>query len=226
MVVLAASLVDPDALLLGVALEDDHVGPFVLVITERDFKRIANRSHARGKRTLAGQVSLVPGRKSQWAKYVFPREQLADTLLEGIKPKCKVCPRPRMRGASARATGFRGEVEVTRRIADVDEVTIFRAFPDLETAEVVVLHEKSRQVLGIQVKTIGVDREHPQGTIDVDLASFRPSASTWVVGVAWDREARRFRDECLIIPSLDMNVIVTPYRGHLIFPFFPYSPPK
>src|SRR5258706_7868357 len=61
----AGALVDPDALLLGVALEDDHVGPFVLVITERDFKRIANRSHARGKPTFAAQVSLVPGRNSR-----------------------------------------------------------------------------------------------------------------------------------------------------------------
>src|SRR4029077_2408716 len=68
-VVPAGSLADPDALLLGVALEDDHVGPFVLVITERDFKRFANRSHARGKPTFAAQVSLVPGRKSRWAEY-------------------------------------------------------------------------------------------------------------------------------------------------------------
>jgi len=222
----AASLVDPDALLLGVALEDDHVGPFVLVITERDFKRIANRSHARGKPTFAAQVSLVPGRNSRWEQYVFPREELADALLAGIKPKFKVSPPARIRGAIARATGFRGEVEVTRRLADVDEVTIFRAFPDLETAEIVVLHEKSRQVLGIQVKTIGVDRQHPEGTIDIDMASFRPSATTWVVGVAWDRDARRFRDECLVIPSFEVDRIVSPYRGHLRFPFFPDSPRK
>ena len=217
---------DPDALLLGVALEDDHVGPFVLVITERDFKRFANRSHARGKPTLAAQVSLVPGRKSRWAEYVFSREQLPDALLYGIEPKYKVSPPPRIRGAIARATGFRGEMEVTRRLADVDDLTIFRAFPDLETAEVVVLHEKSRQVVGIQVKTIGVDRQHREGTIDVDVASFRPSATTWVVGVAWDRDSRLFRDECLVIPSLDVDRIVAPYRGHLRFPFFPDSPRK
>jgi len=88
----AASLVDLDALLLGVALEDDHVGPFVLVITERDFTRIANRSHARGKPTFAAQVSLVPGRTSRREQYVFPREQLADALLTGIKPEFKVSP--------------------------------------------------------------------------------------------------------------------------------------
>lgn len=225
-VIPASSLVDPEALILGVALEDDHVGTNVLVISERDFKRLAIRSHARGKPTFAGQVSLVPGRRSRWAPHVFPRGHLANALLAGIEAKVKVSPPARIRGAIARATGFRGEMEVTRRLADVDELTIFRAFPDLETAEVVVLHEKSRHVLGIQVKTVGVDREHPQGTIDVDLASYRPSASTWVIGVAWDRDDRRFRDECLIIPSLELSGIVPTYRGHLRFPYFPDSPRK
>ena len=61
----------------------------------------------------------------------------------------------------ARAVGFRGEVEVIRRLAEMNELTIYRPFPDLETAEVVVLHELSRRVLGIQVKTIGIDKRHP-----------------------------------------------------------------
>jgi hypothetical protein len=226
LIVHASSLVDPDALIVGVALEDEHLGPYVLVITERDFKRLAVRSQVHGKALVVAQVSLVPGRKSRWASHVFLREHLAEAVLAGVKPVVSVSLPPRARGAIARATGFRGEVEVTRRLADVDELSMYRACPDLETAEIVVLHEKSRRVLGIQVKTIGVDRKHPQGTIDIDLASFRPSATTWVVGVAWDRDAKRFRDECLVIPSLDVDRIVPPYRGHLRFPYFPDSPLK
>ena len=222
----ASSLVDPKALIIGIALEDDHVGPHVLVVSERDFKRLAIRSEARGKPVLAGQVSLVPGRPSRWSPYVFPRDHLAAALLAGIKPKFKVSPPPRVRGVIARATGFRGEVEVTRRLADVDELTLYRAFPDVETAEIAVLHETSRRVLGIQVKTIGVDRQHPNGTIDIDVASFRPSVVTCVVALAWDRDAKGFRDECLVIPSLEVDRIVAPYRGHLRFPFFPNSPSK
>jgi len=221
-----SSLVDPDALIVGVALEDDHVGPFVLVISEREFRRLAIRSTARGKPVVAAQVSLVAGRPSRWSRFVFPKGDLAAALLAAIKPKFKVSPPPRIRGAVARATGFRGEAEVTRRLADVDELTLYRAFPDLETAEIVVLHEKSRRVLGIQVKTIGVDRKHPNGTIDIDLTSFRPSRTTWVVAVAWDRDAMSFRDECLVIPSLDVAEIVPPYRGHLRFPYYPDSPLK
>lgn len=225
-VVRASSLIDPDATIIGVAIEDDHVGPFVLVISEREFRRLAIRSTARGKPVVAAQVSFVVGRPSRWSPYVFPKGKLVAALLAGIEPKLKVSPPSRIRGAAARATGFRGEEEVTRRLADVDELTLFRAFPDLETAEIVALHEKTRRVVGIQVKTIGVDRKHPNGTIDIDLASFRPSASTWVVAVAWDRDATTFRDECLVIPSLDVAQIVPPYRGHLRFPYHPDSPLK
>jgi hypothetical protein len=221
-----SSLVDPDALIIGIALEDDHVGPYLLVIGERDFKRLAVRSQVRSKPVFAAQVSLVPGRPSRWSAYVFPRDNLVAALLAGIKPRFKVSPPARLRGAIARATGFRGEVEVTRRLADVDALTLYRAFPDVETAEIAALHETSRRVLGIQVKTIGVDRQHRNGTIDINLASFHPSLTTWVVAVAWDRDAGCFRDECLAIPSLEIGRIAPPYRGHLRFPFFPNSPSK
>jgi hypothetical protein len=213
--------VDPNALIVGVALEGDHLGAHVLVVTEREFKRLAVRSHVRGKPVHAAQVSFVPGRRSRWASHVYRREQISEALLAGMKAAVSVAMPPRIRGAVARSTGFRGEIEVTRRLADVDDLDIYRAFPDLETAEIVLLHEHSRQVLGIQVKTIGVDRRHPFDTIDIDLASFRPSPTTWVVGVAWDRDAKTFRSECLVIASLEVGQIIPPYRGHLRFPFNP-----
>jgi len=108
-------------------------------------------------------------------------------------------------------------------LADSDELTLFRPFPDLETAEVAVLHEKTRRVLGIQVKTIGVDERHPHNSVDIDLASFRPSANVWIVVVAWDRDRKAFRDECLVIPSMEAARVIPAYRGHLVFPFAPGS---
>jgi hypothetical protein len=215
------SLVDPNALIVGVALEGDHLGPYLLVISEREFKRLAVRSHVGGKPVYAAQVSFVAGRKSRWNRHVYPRQQISKALLAGVKPVASVAVPTRIRGAIARSTGFRGEIEVTRRLADVDDLNIYRPFPDLETAEIVLLHERSRQVLGIQVKTIGVDRRHPSDTVDIDLASFRPSPTTWVVGVAWDRDAKTFRNECLVIASLEVGQIIPPYRGHLRFPFNP-----
>ena len=220
----ARSMVDPAANVIGAALEDDHLGPWLLVITERAFRRMATRSETHGIPVTAAQVSLEPGRRSRWARYVFARERLAEALIAGVKPGAVIPSRPlRQRGRVARAVGFRGEVEVIRRLAERDDLTLYRPFPDLETAEVVVIHETTRRVLGIQVKTVGVDRRHPRDTVDIDLKSFRPSVTTWIVVVAWDREQGAFGDECLVIPSMEVDRIAEPYRGHLRFPFYPGS---
>src|SRR5260370_34972844 len=109
-------LVDPEGMVLGVALEDDHLGPFVLVIREREFARLAIRSTARGKPVVAAQVSFVTGRPSRWSPFVFPKGKLAAALLAGIKPTFKVSPPPRVRGATARATGFSGAREGPARL--------------------------------------------------------------------------------------------------------------
>ena len=216
------SLVDPKAIIIGVALEDDHLGSHVLVCTEREFKRLAHRSFSRGKLVYAAQVSFVPGRPTRWARFVFPKNELADSLLRDVKPTVAApVPFPRRRGKIARAVGFRGEMEVVRRLVDSDELTLFRPFPDLETAEIAVLHEKTRRVLGVQVKTIGVDKHHPHNLVDIDLASFRPFADVWIVVVAWDRDRKAFRDQCLVIPSLEVGRITAPHRGHLRFSFWP-----
>ena len=218
----AAALVDPKAIIVGVAVDGDHLGSHVLVCSERDFRRLARRSHVHDTPVLDAKVSLVPGRPTRWARFVFPLEGLADAVLAGVKPTV-AAPGPRRRGKIARAVGFRGETEVVRRLADSDELTLYRPFPDLETAEVAALHEKTRRVLGIQVKTIGVDKRHPHNTVDIDLASFRPAGNVWIAVVAWDRERKAFREECLVIPSLEADRIAPAYRGHLRFPYFPGS---
>ncbi len=216
------SLVDPDAVVIGAFLDDDHLGPFVLVITEREFRRVATRSTRLGAPVLSGQVSMVPGRRSRWARHVFPRDQMAEAMLAGVMPTIRVPPAPlRRQGRIARAVGFRGEVEVIRRLAEMNELTIYRPFPDLETAEVVVLHERSRRVLGMQVKTVGVDKRHPHDTVDIDMTSFRPSTTTSIVVVAWDRDDAAFCEQCLLIPSLEVGRIAAVTRGHLRFAFNP-----
>ena len=219
-----ASLVDPKAIIMGVSLEDDHLGSHALVCTERDFKRLARRTYVRDKVVFSAQVPFVPGRPTRWAPFVLPMKELADALLRDVKPTVGVpVPPPRRRGQIARAVGFRGEMEVGRRLVDSDELTLFRPFPDNETAELAVLHEKTRRVLGIQVKTIGVDKRRPHNLVDIDLASFRPFPDVWIAVVAWDRDRKAFREECLVIPSLEVERITAPHRGHLRFSFAPGS---
>ena len=60
-------------------------------------------------------------------------------------------------------------------LAESGELNVFRPFPDLETSELAVLHLESRRVLGVQVKTGGVDAAHPTARINIRAASFRPS---------------------------------------------------
>ena len=222
LIIAAPALVDPNALIVGVFVDDDHLGPSVVVISEKNFRRLARRSHNRRGVVYDAQISLVPGRPRRWSPFIFPLDGLAGAVLAGVKATVAV-PGPRRRGTTARAVGFRGETEVVRRLADSEELTLYRPFPDLETAEVAAQHETTRRVLGIQVKTIGVDKRHPHNTVDIDLASFRPSANVWVAAVAWDRDRKAFCDECLVIPSMDVARVIPAYRGHLVFPFAPGS---
>jgi hypothetical protein len=222
LIIAASALVDPRAIIVGVFVDGDQLGPQVLVIDERNFRRLARHSQSRRGPVYDAQISLVPGKPTRWAPFIFPLDGLADAVLADVKPTV-AAPLPRRRGTIARAVGFRGETEVVRRLADSDELTLFRPFPDLETAEVAVLHEKTRRVLGIQVKTIGVDKRHAHNLVDIDLASFRPFIDVWIVVVAWDRDHKAFRDECLVIPSLEAAGITRPHLGHLRFSFAPGS---
>jgi len=53
--------------------------------------------------------------------------------------------------------GSLGEIEIARLLAESGDLNLFRPFPDLETSELAALHLATRRVLGIQIKTIGVD---------------------------------------------------------------------
>jgi hypothetical protein len=121
--------------------------------------------------------------------------------------------------------GFLGEAEVVRLLAESGDLNLFRPFPDLETSELAVLHLESRRVLGIQVKTRGVDAANPAATVNVRESSFRSSPTTYFVVLAWLRDEARFHDECLLIPSEKFRDICQPVltEGNLKFEWHPGS---
>ena len=121
--------------------------------------------------------------------------------------------------------GSLGEIEIARRLAESGDLNLFRPFPDLETSELAVLHLATRRVLGIQIKTIGVDLAHPAGTVTIHASSFRPSPLTYLAALAWLREEKRFHDECLLIPTEELRAICRPQEseGHLSFDWHPGS---
>lgn len=104
-------------------------------------------------------------------------------------------------------------------------LNLFRAFPDLETSELVVRNLVSRKILGLQIKTVGVDSAHPEAAVNFLASSFRPSPTTSVVVLGWLREQTRFHEECLLIPSEQVRSICEPSTatGHLSFEWHPGS---
>jgi hypothetical protein len=201
--VTASSFGDDDALLVGVLAQDEQLGSMVLVVSESKFRELAVHNVVDGREYLTAAFQLHPGGRSRWAPYLVERERLAERFIAGVAGAVE--------GDAAAAAhtdrgreGFLGEIEVVRRLAEATSLNIFRPFPDLEAVEVLARHVVSHRFLGLQVKTVGWDRAHLENRIYVRRASFRPSPSTFVSVLGWNRDAGRFEDDLLLIPSEDI----------------------
>jgi hypothetical protein len=213
LVVWADSLKDDRALLVSGLIVDGGLGPMMLVVPEGDFKRLAIRSTNQGRPIYAMGFGMRPLSNSRWLPFLVPTEQLAERL--GVPPPAVSLeevlePHPMWRSD----VGFLGEAEVVLVLAESGDLNLFRPFPDLETSELAVLHLESRRVLGIQVKTRGVDAANPAATVNVRESSFRSSPTTYFVVLAWLRDETRFHEECLLIPSEEFRDICQPQETH------------
>jgi len=223
-VVWADSLKDDNAMLVSGLITEGGLGPTMLAIPEGDFKRLAEVSH-NGERTIySARYGMNPQGRSRLYPFLIPTERLVERF--GISPVEAIAlpiePRPMWRSD----LGALGEIEVARLLAEGGDLCLFRPFPDLETAELAALHLTTRRVLGIQIKTIGVDAAHPAGTVTVHASSFRPSPSTYLVALAWLREEKRFHDECLFLPTEELRAICRPHEfgNHISVDWHPGSP--
>jgi len=212
-VVWADSLKDDRALLVSGLIVDGGLGPTMLVVPEGDFKRLAIKSTNEGRPIYAMGFGMHPTAASRWFPFLVPTPLLAERL--GI-PAAPITleepgqPHPMWRSD----VGFLGEAEVVRVLAESGDLNLFRPFPDLETSELAVLHLESRKVLGIQVKTRGIDATNPAATVNIRESSFRPSSTTYFVVLAWLRDQARFHEECLLIPSEEFRDICQPQETH------------
>jgi hypothetical protein len=103
-----------------------------------------------------------------------------------------------------RVIGNWGELEVTTRLAMLEDTALFRPFPDNETAEIVVRRLASGRTIGVQVKTAQLDQPHAYRHILVRRSSFVPDPATYLVALAWVLPEHRFHETCLLIPSVDL----------------------
>jgi len=204
-------------------ITDGGLGPMTLVGPDRDFKSLAIKSTNDGRPIYAMGFGMHPTAASRWFPFLVATERLAERFGVSLPALSleEAAPHPMWRSD----VGFLGEAEVVRLLAESGDLNLFRPFPDLETSELAVLHLESRRVLGIQVKTRGVDAANPATTVNVRASSFRSSPTTYFVVLAWLRDEARFHDECLLIPSEEFRDICQPAltEGNLKFEWHPGS---
>ena len=207
--VTASSLVDDGALMIATLVDGELLGRFVLVVDEGTFRSLAVHDVVEGREYLTAAFQMREGGRSRWAPYLVARERLAErfdaaALAEGTPAQGWLedwIARPVDRGR----VGFLGETEAIRRLAEAEALNLFRPFPDLETVELLIRHVASRRFLGLQLKTVGWDRGHLENKIYVRRSSFRPAPSTYICVLGWNRDAKRFEDDCLLMPSEDLH---------------------
>ncbi len=221
LVVWADSLKDDNAVLVSGLITEGGLGPTMLVVREGDFKRLAELSHHEGRPIYAARFGMHPRERSRFYEFLISTDRLVERF--GITATTAAAPQPPPMWRSD--LGFLGEAEVIRLLAEAGNFNLFRPFPDLETSELAVLDLTTRAVLGLQIKTVGVDPAHPAGTVGIHAASFRASPTTYFVVLAWLREEHRFHAECLLIPSEELRAVCKPHEseGHLSFDWHPGS---
>jgi hypothetical protein len=204
--VTASSFGDDDAILVAVLAEGEQLGAMVLVVSESTFRELAVHNVVDGREYLTAAFELHTGGKSRWAPYLVASDRFAEQFGVGRPDTADRVIAEGVHVDRGRE-GFLGEIEVVRRLAEATSLNIFRPFPDLETVEVLVRHVASHRFLGLQVKTVGWDKGHLENRIYVRRSSFRPSPSTFVSVLGWNRDAGRFEDDLLLIPSEDISSI-------------------
>lgn len=220
--VMASSLVDDSAFIIAVLIDGSELGAFVLVLEEAEFRRLAVHDWVEGREFLTAAFGLHVGGNSRWAPYLVPREELAQRFGVVAREGLELVDLIEL-GVNRAGEGFIGEAEVIRRLAEVESLALFRPFPDLETVEVLARSISTHSFLGLQVKTAGWDPAHLETRVYIRRSSFRAAPSTFICVLGWERSARRFADQCLLIPSQDVSGVARVEGEFLVLEFEPGS---
>jgi hypothetical protein len=219
LVVWADSIAHDDVVIVSGLVVDGGLGPTMLAVPAAEFKRLANLTSNDGRPIYSMEYGMRPRSDSRWLPWLKPVARLAESFgvpYAEIEETVSFGPPPERRSD----LGYLGEVEVLRRLAVNGNLNLFRAFPDWETVEIPVLHLESRKVVGLQVKTVGLTRDRPRATVDVHASSFRAAPTTYFVVLGWLRDEGRFGDDCLLIPSAEIEKIGrNDGDGHIAFEF-------
>ena len=218
LVVRADSIPHDEVVIVSGLVVDGGLGPTMLVVPVRDFKRLAVATTDEGEPVYSMEFGMRPRSDSHWLQWLVPAERLTERF--GISAAAAAeAPAPVL--PSRRSDlGYLGELEVMRRLGESGELNLFRAFPDWETVEIPVLHLTRRTIVGLQVKTVSVSRARPRATVDVLASSFRAAPTTCFIVLGWFADAAGFAEECLVVPSEEIAKIARDDgHGHLELQF-------
>jgi len=223
-VVPASKLVEDSALMIAGQLAEDGLSSQLLVVDEGTFKRLAAHAAFRGEEIYWAIFSRDPA-SSRWREYMVPREKLAERLLGAPTELVEAEPPEPAEpvGRHNQWLGFLGESEVVRRLAQNPQLDLFRPFPDLEMVEVLARDRETGRFVGLQVKA-AIPARYGEAHFRVRKATFVPSATTWIVALAWIEESGGFASDCLLVPSQDLPAIAVEGDDRWVLDFNPVHP--
>jgi hypothetical protein len=218
----AETVHDDLVVIIGGEVVDGGVGPTMLVIPSPEFRRRARLTMATGRPEYVMAFRMNPGPQSRWLPWLVTSNRLVEKF--GVPPELPSVAIVKERPPSWRnVVGNLGESEVIRQLAQADDLNLFRPLPDSEIVEIAVRHRTRRSVIGLQIKTVSVNRAHQNPPIGVRTSTFRPAPSTYLIALAWMPEERRFHEECLVIPSEQLLRLARPDGFLYMFKFHPGS---
>ena len=204
LVVTGPELADDRAVVLAVELDQPGLalGPTALLVDVPTYRRLADLSAPGGREFYAARVHLPPRPADKWTPWCLAIDALGERLLpsDEMPAEAPIPAPPRKGWEMFQHLGYRGEMELVRRAAEVRRLNAFKAFPDLEPTEYLIYDLESRGILGIQVKTVSLGGED-KGTVNVHMASLRPSRTTWFVILVAEDNDSPFAESCAVIPS-------------------------
>lgn len=197
----ASELLDDRAVIVAVNVDlgTPALGAHAIVIDAPAFRGLATRNLARTEVLYEAQTLVPPPPGSPWARWCVGVEAIGTRIL----PRPAAVPAvARPAGwMAARRLGYRAEMELVRRAADCDTLNVFKAFPDLEPNEYLMYETESREVLGIQVKSVTFARGAGEAHVSVYRPALRPSERTWFVIFLAEQDGTGFLPDCAVIPS-------------------------
>jgi hypothetical protein len=219
LVVQAETVADDSVLIVSGLTVDGGLGPAMLVAPAADFRRLAEFSMVQGRPIYSMAFAMNVHAHSRWSPWLVPPERLEERF--GVSRSVLGAAAEALAPFSSSDRGFLGESEVIRRLAEAEDLNLFRPFPDSETAELVVRHRISRRVIGLQIKTVTVDAGRTHASVDVSISSFRPAPTTYFTVLAWLPAEGRFHADFLMFPSEKLVEFAREENRHFTFEFRP-----